>query len=741
MRAPTYQSQTNAPSGSQVRLQAPDTSGVGAGVARGLQSAARGIGQYAEAEFAIQERHNDISSRRLALEWRKEAQPLIMQYRTLRGSAAVDEAEGVRKRIAELRDTYAERAGNSRQRELFSLKTDEQLVAFDGDIVSHGLKEQWQSDWDTTTAELAQVQTDVALNPLDKTKFEQGLNMIAAVSQNLSILAGDTPEVAENRLRSANDVVITTAIDGMLKDPNVDLDLVLDFYEQNRDLLSAKGVSELAGVLARPRLDRALDNELDGYVSGISPVADADAGGGVASSAPTGTAPRQTPATGPVTDDFRGHQARGSAGLDIAAPRGSAIKPVADGVVEEAGTGKTGGNFIRIRHADGTLTSYMHMGQPPAYKKGDRVTQSTVIGTVGSTGRASGPHLHLEVKDAQGRQIDPEEYLKGASPVGAPSEPRAWNNAAVLEAIKRDEDAGKITPERADQLRARFQRRVNIDQSIIDSRDAEAVTAVQEWMLVPGNLDNFTSYEQLPANIRAGFKPETALRFVEVARQGEAAQATANTAALKQMRDMEYARLTGMMSYDEEAFMALDPTTYAGMVEPEQWAALASKRAQMLQKRNQGALDFLPGPKIKSTITSLSIGDGEKIKEGDAKFGAIATIMADRANAFIRDNNGKLPSDADFVDFYRYATAKVPAKYSRGIDTLFMQTEGEAPRYEITGTVEAAASRNAEAETQRAAARTRNRLITGIRSEYIRQNGVAPTPEQIERRLRLMQGQ
>jgi murein DD-endopeptidase MepM/ murein hydrolase activator NlpD len=383
----------------------------------------------------------------------------------------------------------------------------------------------------------------------------------------------------------------------------------------------------------------------------------------------------------------------------------------------------------------------MHMGQPPAYKKGDRVTPSTVIGTVGSTGRASGPHLHLEVKDAQGKQIDPEEYLKGSTPVGASSEPRVWDTAAVLEAIGAKEDAGEYTPEQADQLRARFARRVKRDQDIINTRDADAKTALQEWMLVPGNLDNLTSIDKIPANIRAGFSVDTFAQVDGMVKQNVAAQAATNAAAVKDAQDFEYVRLAGMKATDEDTFMALDLTQYAGKVSSEKLISLVNDQTALKQKRENGELTFDPGPKIKSAINAIAAADGETLKEDSAKFRAISVIVRDRYNTFVKDNNGKLPSDLDYAEFVRYATAKVPAKYSRGITNLFMGGEGEAARYEITGTVEGATTRVQQAEQERTQRRQRNQAVAGIRAEFMRTEGRYPSPEELARRLSVLDGE
>ncbi len=86
-------------------------------------------------------------------------------------------------------------------------------------------------------------------------------------------------------------------------------------------------------------------------------------------------------------------------GLDIATSLGSEIKPIGRGVVEFTGFVPDGkGNIVIVDHGDGLKTLYAHMGRIEV-GVGNGVDGNTVLGTVGMTGRTTGPHLHLEVYD------------------------------------------------------------------------------------------------------------------------------------------------------------------------------------------------------------------------------------------------------------------------------------------------------------------------------------------------------
>lgn len=107
-------------------------------------------------------------------------------------------------------------------------------------------------------------------------------------------------------------------------------------------------------------------------------------------------------------------------GADFAAPTGTPIYAAGDGVIEKAGRWGSYGNYVRIRHNSKLKTAYAHMHKiKSGIRPGARVEQGQVIGTVGSTGRSTGPHLHYEVLinnkqvNPQGVNVPSGEQLKG----------------------------------------------------------------------------------------------------------------------------------------------------------------------------------------------------------------------------------------------------------------------------------------------------------------------------------------
>lgn len=105
----------------------------------------------------------------------------------------------------------------------------------------------------------------------------------------------------------------------------------------------------------------------------------------------------------PVTGKVKAHTA-----VDYAAPTGTEVQAIGDGVVTKCGwDGTGGGNRIKIKHVKGYESSYMHLSKfAKNIKAGTRVSQGQVIGYVGATGTATGPHLDFRIWE-NGRPIDP----------------------------------------------------------------------------------------------------------------------------------------------------------------------------------------------------------------------------------------------------------------------------------------------------------------------------------------------
>lgn len=99
-------------------------------------------------------------------------------------------------------------------------------------------------------------------------------------------------------------------------------------------------------------------------------------------------------------------------GINIQAPKGTAVQAAENGVVVYAGSELEGyGNLVLVRHADRWMTAYAHMDRV-LIKKGDVLKKGQSLGTVGSTGNVDSPQLHFEVRRGT-KALDPKGYLGG----------------------------------------------------------------------------------------------------------------------------------------------------------------------------------------------------------------------------------------------------------------------------------------------------------------------------------------
>lgn len=127
----------------------------------------------------------------------------------------------------------------------------------------------------------------------------------------------------------------------------------------------------------------------------------------------------------PVLKVYRPHH-----GIDYAAPMGTPVRSVADGVVIQKGPRGAAGHMVKIKHSGDLVSGYLHLSK---YGKGiavgTRVSQGQIIGYVGSSGRSTGPHLDFRLWKA-GKPINP------ASVPQAPSDPLAKKHREKFNRVK-----------------------------------------------------------------------------------------------------------------------------------------------------------------------------------------------------------------------------------------------------------------------------------------------------------------
>lgn len=108
----------------------------------------------------------------------------------------------------------------------------------------------------------------------------------------------------------------------------------------------------------------------------------------------------------PVTGNLVFHK-----GVDLAAPRGTSVLACAEGTVTATGSDPVYGNYVILRHEGGRESLYGHL-QTIKIELRENVKSGSILGTVGSTGQSTGPHLHFEIHE-NGVPKDPAGFIKG----------------------------------------------------------------------------------------------------------------------------------------------------------------------------------------------------------------------------------------------------------------------------------------------------------------------------------------
>lgn len=134
----------------------------------------------------------------------------------------------------------------------------------------------------------------------------------------------------------------------------------------------------------------------------------------------------------PILQRLRAHK-----GVDYAAPTGTPVRVVGDGVVEFAGRQNGYGNVVIVRHSNNRTTLYAHLSRIDV-KRGERVAQGQHVGAVGATGWATGPHLHFEFH-VNGVHQDPMRIAKSSEAVTLAAGERAgFEQQAQVARVKLD---------------------------------------------------------------------------------------------------------------------------------------------------------------------------------------------------------------------------------------------------------------------------------------------------------------
>lgn len=466
-------------------------------------------------------RVNDALNEAQAAALRQQA-----EYSQRRGANAMPTAEGLEGRP--LAEHYTQRLGeelpeigrrlglNDVQMRAFQERSRPLQQSFRAGASAYELRQADAYEEQVYTSGVATHQQAAMENWRDPAAFSLALDNIGSLTTSRAFSQGATPEAAvltmrENQGKAVLDIVTANA-DTAPRD-------MRDFLEQNERWMTPAQVEAarnavgpgMAGIEAREWVGAQLSGAI---------TLPGDPGSTVEAPLPGMTVEFAAPVEGArVSSDYgprasfrTANGARASSnhdGVDFAAAAGTPVRVVAGGTVVRAGVNGGYGNFVEVRHPDGTVTGYGHL-QGFNVKEGDVLARGQTLGRVGSTGNSSGPHLHLRAR-RDGESIDPATLFSGA--------PRAAREGVAAA-------AGPAGPTRADMIRrARAQfgenpvqlnaavAEINTHFSLEDAakRDAEAAardsvyatieaggtpSASQLAALPPGMLNTVRNYQE-----------------------------------------------------------------------------------------------------------------------------------------------------------------------------------------------------------------------------------------------------
>lgn len=280
-------------------------------------------------------------------------------------------------------------------------------------------------------------------------------------------------------------------------------------------------------------------------------------------------------------------------GVDFAAKAGTPIFPMGAGrvvKVDKTGSGPSGIHVI-VDHGDGTTSSYSHMNGTDL-EVGDVVSPDTKLGGVGSTGRSTGPHLHMVVKK-DGKVVDPRTVI-GAVQQG----PRKHDKASLYSRADMLAAQEGWTPEQTEQVKSQIDRRVNRDEELLGREQRDADEAAFEVFARLG--DNFTNTSSIPASIWEKLSPSDKMKYKN--------QAESNSKPKAAKADGPAAmELEFMLAADPAGFARVDLSKYAGKITNSEYIAFGKKIIELRQGKGVKEVSLREG--INGTISMYATPD------------------------------------------------------------------------------------------------------------------------------------
>lgn len=476
------------------RFRPVEQGAIGSAIGKGMQQAGQALGDYAVAQDQINATLDEAAA--------KQADNTVTGYFSelaYTGDNAFFSKKGQDALNARAPTEKAIDDKISETRE--SLKTDRQRRMFD-DVVARR-----RTEWGTGIARYSAGQADVYNREQTTARvFQAGQDFIRDVDDpeksavHMSTILGEIrAQAARDGLQGEPAQVAETKAVSDLYGSVVESKAVADpmaaseWLDQHRDKIAPETQMKLDKMLREPLEEQTADEDANMFRGTVTPGA---------------IDGYRLPVRGTVTSAYgtREHPIDGGKkfhkGMDIGAPEGAPVGSAAAGTVTFAGEKGGYGNYIMVRHADGSETAYAHLSRI-GVKVGDKVTSGQLIGAVGSTGNSTGPHLHFELY-RDGKPVDPSGAMgaRGAQPRNAPRDNDLNSQLAAVDAYAA-ENGWSFSRVKA--TKSRLMELARVDATLKKDEEEKAGDAAWAYALDAKN----TSIRSIPPAIWANVAPAT----------------------------------------------------------------------------------------------------------------------------------------------------------------------------------------------------------------------------------------
>lgn len=652
----------------RARIDAVDTrGGTMGGFARGLMVAGDAFGQAAQAQEQMDDLFNQAAAKRIDNEYVAASREMLETgqnaYFTMRGFDAANARAPTEQGLRDLRERLLSGATTEQQRMMATAVIDRRMGDAMERIASHATSQIQGEEQRQSEARMENFLQDAIGSDDDARREEYIVGGLGELRQHADRMGmgADTLRAAERRYRSEAHVGV---VQRYLS--NERIDDAKAYLDSHRDAIDWQEEARLDGALQEPLARREAESDAD-RIMGM-------ATGGNGTDTVNYSDPLRGAGRAPVSGGQYGAARtyggrRGShQGVDYPAAEGTPIYSMAPGTVRVTHSA-LGGNIVEVDHGGGRVTRYMHMGRVDV-RNGDHVTPDSRIGTVGMTGRTSGPHLHLEVRD-NGRNVDPSTVIGHAS-----SGPRQHDLASMLSNVDSMAQREGWTPERRQRAISAVEHRVQRDDALLSRQQDQAYDDALTTVDRLGR--GFTDVSQLPAGVLDRLSPRQRIQLRGMAEQN------ARPDPVSAHGETQLSLRT-MAIENPDQFIGTDLRQYRSAMTPGEYETIVARQAEIRtardRARQQGRQNFSVRGGITSTINTFATPEmgitGRS--RGRDRSAFIAVYEAMEADLVRVTNRERQPTEQEYQQAFRSAVRNVSVHQ----DGWFSDSQVDMPRYRV----------------------------------------------------------